>query len=263
MNKLWSTLRSRLGPNDGTDKNAVPSPRREPASSTATAPGQRNAPDPPPELPALHLSPPLESPGIHWNGATATEQPRARDGRDRSDIIAQGSTKRDAHPLPPPLPHLETLRVTDYAASVTPPTPVDASSSSHPDSTFSVSRPSTPPSSEPSLQPAGAAAVASPLHAPSSPSLTPNDLRGINALAQRERRHHRRSSSTGSRSFRETLNAYSVEDADGRRSVNQYVLGETLGRGSYATVEKAVDRETGDEYVSPLSSLTAKATLLQ
>lgn len=36
------------------------------------------------------------------------------------------------------------------------------------------------------------------------------------------------------------------------RSVNQYVLKGELGRGSYATVERACDRETGIEYVSSL-----------
>ncbi|SCV71270.1 BQ2448_2858 [Microbotryum intermedium] len=65
----------------------------------------------------------------------------------------------------------------------------------------------------------------------------------------------RRSSSGASgtgRNYKETLNAYAVEDEDGVRSVNQYVLSKDkkgpLGKGSYATVERATDRETGIEY---------------
>ncbi|SCZ98224.1 BZ3500_MvSof-1268-A1-R1_Chr3-2g06231 [Microbotryum saponariae] len=59
-------------------------------------------------------------------------------------------------------------------------------------------------------------------------------------------------SSSTARNYKETLNAYAVEDEDGVRSVNQYVLGKdkkgSLGKGSYATVERATDRETGVEY---------------
>jgi hypothetical protein len=251
MNKLWSTLRSRLAPNEQPDKSGereLPSARPTAATATATADSQR---DPPHELPELHFSPPLEAPELPRSADPAAQKGQRRE-EEAPPSTKTTTTTRDPQALPPPLPQIETLRVTDYATSVTPPTPVEASSSSHPGSTFSASRPSTPPSSEPS-QSTGQASTGTPLSAFSSPNLTPHDLRGANALAHRERRHHRRSSSTGSRSFRETLNAYSTEDADGRRSVNQYILGETLGRGSYATVEKAVDRETGEEYVSPAS----------
>ncbi|KDE04751.1 CAMKK protein kinase [Microbotryum lychnidis-dioicae p1A1 Lamole] len=59
-------------------------------------------------------------------------------------------------------------------------------------------------------------------------------------------------SSSPARNYKETLNAYAVEDEDGVRSVNQYLLGKdkkgSLGKGSYATVERATDRETGVEY---------------
>lgn len=253
MNKLWSTLRSRLAPNEQPDKSSggrEPPSARPTATATATAQSQRDSPH---ELPELHFSPPLEAPELPRTADPATQE---KQRREEEAPPSSTTGRRDPQALPPPLPQIETLRVTDYATSVTPPTPVEASSSSHPDSTFSASRPSTPPSSEPSLQPSGPATTGSPLQASSSPNLTPHDLRGANALAHRERRHHRRSSSTGSRSFRETLNAYSTEDADGRRSVNQYILGETLGRGSYATVEKAVDRETGEEYVSPAQGAT-------
>lgn len=251
MNKLWSTLRSRLAPNEQPDKSGgreEPPSVRPTATATATAQSQR---DPPHELPELHFSPPLEAPELPRSAdSAAQETQRGEEEAPPSTTATTTTATRDPQALPPPLPQLETLRVIDYATSVTPPTPVEASSSSHPDSILSASRPSTPPSSEPS-QSTGQASIGPPASAFSSPNLTPHDLRGANALAHRERRHHRRSSSTGSRSFRETLNAYSTEDADGRRSVNQYILGETLGRGSYATVEKAVDRETGEEYVSP------------
>ena len=249
MNKLWSTLRSRLAPNEQPDKSgghAEPPSATATATATVTAQSQRDSLH---ELPELHFSPPLEAPELPRTADPATQKQRREEEAPPSTTTT--TTTRDPQALPPPLPQIETLRVADYATSVTPPTPVEASSSSHPGSTFSASRPSTPPSSEPSLQPSGPATTSSPSQTLSSPNLTPHDLRGANALAYRERRHHRRSSSTGSRSFRETLNAYSTEDADGRRSVNQYILGETLGRGSYATVEKAVDRETGEEYVSP------------
>lgn len=56
--------------------------------------------------------------------------------------------------------------------------------------------------------------------------------------------HHRRSSS-----FKETLNAFAQENLDGVRTVNQYIFSNTiLGTGSFATVEMAVDRETGIHY---------------
>lgn len=68
--------------------------------------------------------------------------------------------------------------------------------------------------------------------------------------------HHRRTSSTGSRrSFRETLNAFSVDAGDGTRNVNQYILEKELGKGSYATVQLATDRETGEKYVRTLLPL--------
>lgn len=52
--------------------------------------------------------------------------------------------------------------------------------------------------------------------------------------------------------FKETLNAYEVDEPDGTRSVNQYKFVGPIGRGSYATVERATDRETGIDYVRSL-----------
>lgn len=75
---------------------------------------------------------------------------------------------------------------------------------------------------------------------------------------------HQRTSSSGSRSFKETLNAFTADGHDGTRSVNQYILKERLGQGSYATVERATDRVTHVDYVRsgptperPLPTLTA------
>ncbi|KAM0754368.1 kinase-like protein [Meredithblackwellia eburnea MCA 4105] len=60
--------------------------------------------------------------------------------------------------------------------------------------------------------------------------------------------HHRRTSSTGDRSFKETLNAFTADGENGTRSVNQYIIKERLGAGSYATVERATDRVTRVDY---------------
>ncbi|KAL8280095.1 hypothetical protein RQP46_007425 [Phenoliferia psychrophenolica] len=60
--------------------------------------------------------------------------------------------------------------------------------------------------------------------------------------------HHQRTSSSGSRSFKETLNAFTADGHDGTHSVNQYILKERLGQGSYATVERATDRVSHIDY---------------
>ncbi|KAG0129791.1 kinase-like domain-containing protein [Tuber indicum] len=60
-------------------------------------------------------------------------------------------------------------------------------------------------------------------------------------------RHHRRAASVGRPPVRETLNAsLSYEDEDGIR-VNQYLIKQEIGRGSYGAVHVAVDR-TGQKF---------------
>lgn len=51
--------------------------------------------------------------------------------------------------------------------------------------------------------------------------------------------------------FKETLNAFEMNEGEsesGLRTVNQYILKGVIGRGSYASVERATDRETGIDY---------------
>ncbi|RPB05760.1 Pkinase-domain-containing protein [Choiromyces venosus 120613-1] len=60
-------------------------------------------------------------------------------------------------------------------------------------------------------------------------------------------RHHRRTASVGRPPVRETLNAsLSYEDEDGIR-VNQYLIKQEIGRGSYGAVHLAVD-QTGQKF---------------
>lgn len=153
--------------------------------------------------------------------------PTPRPPREGSDGSSASSSR-----LSELLPQLQQLQVSaPPSQTLTPPTPID--SPSHP----LLPSPTLPTSSGACLAPSPAPASAD----------------------RRTKSQHRRNSSSGSgtsrdgsRSYRETLNAYAVDSGDGTRSVNQYRLegASHLGKGSYATVEKATDRETGIEYVS-------------
>ncbi|GAA5855536.1 hypothetical protein JCM8547_007879 [Rhodosporidiobolus lusitaniae] len=241
MRKLWSSLLCGMG----TDSPGPPSPSSAPEPPS---PDQHHPlPSPPHELPQLAFDPPLELPTEPVVDPPAPTPPLLPPPVAAPDQVEAGSS------LPPSrLAQLRRLETPSISHSLTPPTPIDApvvSASSSTLSSSSRTRPSTPPSShshsrEPSFPEQN---LSSPhLLPPPSPNLTPNPH--PSSPHYNRRGHHRRSSSTGSRSFRETLNAYAVEGENGQRSVNQYVLGETLGKGSYATVERAVDRETGLEY---------------
>lgn len=59
---------------------------------------------------------------------------------------------------------------------------------------------------------------------------------------------HRRNSSQHGREVKETLNATSRELPNGKRKLNQYILTEDIGRGSFGVVQKAKDVDTGTEY---------------
>lgn len=105
--------------------------------------------------------------------------------------------------------------------------------------------------------------VANPAPTPSSPRVYMPRIPSPSAGTQDSRpqvtgkeRRHRRESST--HRVRETIYGETRSTVDGQRMVNQYRLGKTLGKGSYASVEHAIDVGTGIEYVSvhphPLSS---------
>lgn len=66
----------------------------------------------------------------------------------------------------------------------------------------------------------------------------------VSRSSSKERSHRR----TSSHEVKETLNAFST-NCDGMRTVNQYLLKGLIGKGGYARVELATDRETGISYV--------------
>lgn len=53
---------------------------------------------------------------------------------------------------------------------------------------------------------------------------------------------------TAAHAVKETKQALKAKDASGSRCVNQYSLGEVLGRGSYGKVRRCTDRNTGVDY---------------
>lgn len=113
---------------------------------------------------------------------------------------------------------------------------------------------SPPPPASPRMLPAKA--VSAPVARRDVPSTIemdepePTDLRRATldpaAAGTRPRSHQRRTSS--SHRVTETLDARIHADASGRRMVNQYAIGPTIGKGAYGNVEKAVDVGTGQSY---------------
>ncbi|KAK4048575.1 hypothetical protein OIO90_005745 [Microbotryomycetes sp. JL221] len=83
-----------------------------------------------------------------------------------------------------------------------------------------------------------------------APALSSSLDRPTPLFSERPAAHRRQSSNGSGRRYKETLNAYAVEAEDGTRTVNQYRLSGagSLGKGSYATVERATDQETGIDY---------------
>lgn len=76
--------------------------------------------------------------------------------------------------------------------------------------------------------------------------------------SQTPERHHRRNNSHH-REVKETLNAHSEytnneEDGKAELHLNQYVIMDEIGRGSYGAVHLAVDQH-GTEYVSRTQEL--------
>lgn len=199
---------------DGRDTSSpAPQPQR-PAEPTPTPPPAAASP----ALPQLELTTPiLASDLLHEDEPHVSSAPTKITPTPRPPIVADetepsASAKR--------LPQLQVVSPT-VTLSLTPPTPVDAPPS-----------PASPP------RDTARDNLLLSLQHPASP--------GSSAGSKR------RTSSQGSqnRTFKETLNAYAVEE-NGQRMVNQYRLDSSgsLGRGSYATVERATDRETGIEYV--------------
>lgn len=206
----------------GATEDAPPPPSAGSASPPASAP------TPKPSLPQLQLSQPLEAASIthpeqFTPSATAGTPPKITPtARPPPDSTAASSNR----PSLPPLHYSPPIA----SVNLTPPTPIDAPS--HP------LLPRVPSSTT---------------HLPPPPRQNPHSTHPSTAS------HRRSGSGSGSqsRSYKETLNAYAVDSGTGTRTVNQYRLGGNgtgddghLGKGSYATVERATDSETGVEYVS-------------
>lgn len=229
ISKLISTLLCGIGGDSNDGRPPSPPP------PVLTSDHQAKTATPPHELPAFEFAAPLTAPEL-----PKRHPPSIQAGEDAHSFAASPDALT---PPVAPVPKLRQLVVSEppsVSHFVIPPTPIDPLASPPPP----VDRPATPSDSR---SPVASTSSTPRLH-PSSPNLTVTDPRS-RSPHRPPRGHHRRSSSTGSRSFRETLNAFAVEGPDGVRSVNHYVLGEVLGRGSYATVEKAIDRETGHAYV--------------
>ena len=78
---------------------------------------------------------------------------------------------------------------------------------------------------------------------------TSSSTGSINEFSTPDGFRHRRSSSQGvSREVKETLGAGYKDLPDGKRKLNQYILTNDIGRGSFGVVTKAKDEETGQEY---------------
>ncbi|GAA5936144.1 serine/threonine-protein kinase [Sporobolomyces koalae] len=240
MRKILKLLRTKgASSTDSDSPHTSPRPR--------VAPVAVSPPSPPHELPALQFSRPLSHIELPLDQDPDPAPPTAAVERASANSSAV-STRAAASPAPAPLPPLETS-VTNPSPSVIPPTPIEPPPTALPDPDLGRAESTPPVASTSSLHPTYSSPTTSThLFPPSSPSLSVSTRSGSPA---RRGGHHRRSSSTGSRSFRETLNAYAVEDANGQRCVNQYIIASgsgPLGKGTYAVVEKAVDRETNTEY---------------
>lgn len=115
----------------------------------------------------------------------------------------------------------------------------------------------------PTAKASPASLIAKPLPTPSSPHVyqprIPSPSSGSQdprtQPGQRREGRHRRESST--HRVRETIYGETRSTVDGQRMVNQYRLGKTLGKGSYASVEHAIDVGTGIEYVSAAHALAS------
>ncbi|KAK4047575.1 hypothetical protein OIV83_005362 [Microbotryomycetes sp. JL201] len=192
-----------------------------------------------------------------------------------------GSTEIRAGPtveLTPP--GLDKLQITDEAdgkqtveKDAKPGTACDGSSSQKIRPTARPPVGSPPPTSPKRLAqlqrviPTHSLTPPTPVEGPSSPIPDSSSAKSPMLAAEPAGRNRpsskRRQSSGGSgRKYKETLNAYAVEAEDGTRTVNQYRLSGSgaLGKGSYATVERATDQETGIEYASwpPRTNLAIK-----
>ncbi|KAK4704214.1 hypothetical protein P7C70_g2000, partial [Phenoliferia sp. Uapishka_3] len=158
-----------------------------------------------------------------------------------SDAAATQSTSVPIlAPTPRQQPNLARLNAHSHSISLSPPTPVEGPTL-RPFVLPPIRSPS-PIHRTASPDPMVPMAPESPFPSQPSPSLSVHTPR---SLAMHK---HQRTSSAGSRSFKETLNAFAADGHDGTRSVNQYILKEKLGQGSYATVERATDRTTHLDY---------------
>lgn len=173
--------------------------------------------------------------------SSGSRQPRPALTMDAPLHRPSSPSAQPASPAPPSpglslLPH-KALQAGVHSISLQPPTPIDP-----PNRLPFSNAPSTPTLTLPTPHEQPSTIISSPARLASEPE----------SLTTPKRSHHRRSSSNNSRVFKETLNAYEVDEPDGTRSVNQYKFVGPIGRGSYATVERATDRETGIDYVRSL-----------
>lgn len=165
------------------------------------------------------------------------------------EVSSPASIETTSMPVPP-IPS-RTRSLTPLNFTMTPPTlpPPGGdieTSHHHPSTSHSISLiPPTPIDKCPSIPLPTAIPICPSLETSSTYSSPTSSLKA---------QHRRTSSHNGPHgTVKETLNAYESDGGEGgMRSVNQYVLKGELGRGSYATVERACDRETGIEYVSSL-----------
>ncbi|ORY82412.1 kinase-like domain-containing protein [Leucosporidium creatinivorum] len=224
----------------GDSGQPSPPPSPPPQSPTSATPSASIKPT----LPLLAVQPPILAQSItHPSGQFQSESPTespptptpTTTPTPTPTAATTTTTRQSLAPLIAPVPSSSPP-----CHHLTPPTPIDPPSASS-----TIRTTSLPFSSSSSLSPN----LAFPTTTTTTSSSTPSSTSPTPSQSQPS--HHRRTSSTGSsRAYRETLNAYAVDSGDGTRSVNQYrLMGEShLGKGSYATVERATDRETGVEY---------------
>lgn len=221
-----------------TDTSAQPEPRsaQEPEHAVVASPA--------PQLPQLELTTPVLA-------STIINAPINSNGDDEN-VPQQPRIQPTPRPPPPSddtqakhrvLPQLQRVSSpVSVTHSLTPPTPIDSPSS-----------------------PVRAPTGTEPAFVQSPERLSEHHGSSISSMLKNGPNSKKRTSSHGStnRTVKETLNAYAVENEDGSRMVNQYRLDGSgpLGKGAYATVERATDRETGIEYVS--SQLTGQLSSIQ
>lgn len=174
--------------------------------------------------------------------------------QELSNLKKEGEIKTKPQPEPRRLHSLATSipPIPPKSIELVPPTPIEAPSSSSADNTntYFSTIPST--TEEETTLPLSNPSNSSQTSSDPRVSHTRNDSLSTPPLTALQHPKHRRSSSGGGsiHKFKETLNAFEYDEGEGgTRTINQYVLKGEIGHGSYASVERATDRETGIDYV--------------